>query len=982
MLLYVTHMSPQTDPHLEIRSGPQVRSFALSKRVIIGRGEDADIRLDDHKISRLHCRLEPIPGGVKITDLGSSNGTRVNGRDISQVILRSGDVATMGGAELRLTADTAAPIASEPVVSPAHSLRPEVPSSEPAGSFDRSASAVAPRKRRRVTQLPSVADAGAALDAPAASLESGAPRRTATVSYLPTLLLVVGVGALIAIVIGLSGEDEAASAAALEREVRALESEGDISGALAAAQRLQLRYPKTPAAERTAPVVALLGERLERRREGIAALSRVLDDRALGTFALVERRLVDVGARYAPAVTRADVDGKIAEAQRSFDQRSSTFMAGVRAEAMALMQSRAFGPALGTIARADASGRAFGRAREELQSVRDLIEREARVRFGDLVLELGRQSVAVALNRLKAAEAQFAGTVHEGEVRARRALLEAEISRAAARPVVAEGAGKPAPPVAPAPAPDLLKALSKAEGLVGRRRFAAAIPAFEDVLKHVADSKERDRLEHRLARVRGMAASVDAVIGQVGAQPGAFRGIKVGSTVTGNVTAANREVVTISVGPGATVLWDWGRMTAERFERLVVRSGLDGVPSAEAATVLLDMGAPEAALRVLSKRFDKEPSLRDRMSDLVVEARGMPGLPVGGFHLHEGSLLTTEERDEAVLTARLDGLEAQVRDAVPDAWKAAADRLRGLGTRGEKRLQKALHARLDGFAQRLESLPTLQKTRIASLRQHLLGELEKRRAAALALIYDSKRYPYPNPTEQVKAEVADLVARVREIWATPSKWLLSRDEELQLLHGDAEAVTGVLQSLGETVAGPARLLALVDGQVAMPRYDPGQGIVEHWDAVQAHNDGLLEGAVLTQPERDCYRATNEYRVMLGLRAVMGHEALVKAARGHSQEMKDKGYFSHTSPTSGRQSPGQRARLAGWGGSVSENIARGRAGGRAVVAQWCNSSGHHRNILGKRWTHLGAGRSKEGSHWTQNFGTGRSKPPKPRGKQPR
>ena len=91
------------------------------------------------------------------------------------------------------------------------------------------------------------------------------------------------------------------------------------------------------------------------------------------------------------------------------------------------------------------------------------------MRFGDLVLELGRQSVAVALNRLKAAEAQFAGTVHEGEVRARRALLEAEISRAAARPVVAEGAGKPAPPVAPAPAPDLLKALSKAEGLVGRR---------------------------------------------------------------------------------------------------------------------------------------------------------------------------------------------------------------------------------------------------------------------------------------------------------------------------------------------------------------------------------------------------------------------------------------------------------------------------------------------------------------------------------
>jgi len=357
----------------------------------------------------------------------------------------------------------------------------------------------------------------------------------------------------------------------------------------------------------------------------------------------------------------------------------------------------------------------------------------------------------------------------------------------------------------------------------------------------------------------------------------------------------------------------------------------------------------------------------------------MPRVPVGGFHLHQGRLLTTEERDEAVLIGRLDGLEEQVRDATPSAWKDAAEQLRGLGVRGERRLKRALEARLDGFAKRLESLPALQKKRVASLRQHLSGELEERRAAALALIYDSKRYPYPNPPAQVKAEVADLVARVREIWATPSSWLLATDEQLQALHQDAEAVTAILEGLGETVAGPARLLALVDGRVAMPRYDTGKGIVEHWDAVQAHNDDLLEAAVLTQPERDCYRATNDYRVMMGLRAVMGHEALVKAARGHSQEMKDKGYFSHTSPTAGRRSPGQRARLAGWGGSVSENIARGRAGGRAVVAQWCNSSGHHRNILGKRWTHLGAGRSKAGSHWTQNFGTGRSNPPKPRGK---
>ncbi|NRA95252.1 MAG: FHA domain-containing protein [Planctomycetes bacterium] len=967
-------MSPQTYPELEIRSGQTVRRFPLHGRIVLGRGDEADLRLDDHKVSRLHCRLEPVNGGVKVTDLGSSNGTKVNGREISQIILRPGDVASMGGTELRLTSaapsPAAASIAAVPPVPRAAKQRPSPRSAE---------ASVVPRKRRRVKELPAAATTRVPLDAPAVEPEPGSPRRRSNNNYLPTILLVVGVGVLITIVVGLGGEDEAASAAVFEREARALEANGDISGALGKLNRLQRSYPETPAAQRAEGLIGVLEGRLKQRREGLSALSRALDDRTLGTFALLQRRLIAIGARYDPAVSRADVDAKIAEAQRLFDERSSAFVAGVRVEAIALMRSRAFGPALGTIARAEASGRAFGSAREKLQSLRDLIELDARRRFGDLLLEIKSKSANDVLARLRAAVAPFTGTAHEGEVRARRALLEADIARVSARPGVATGIVEGEPSVAPTPAPDLLKALSRAEGLVGRRRFAASIQAFEEVLKHVTDRSERQRLERRLERVRGMAAAVDAVIAKVKAQPGAFRGIKVGRTVQGNVTDATRDLVTVSVGPGATVLWDWARMTAERFERLVIRSGLDGLPSVEAATVLLDLGAPEAALRILARRFDKEPSLRRRMDEIVVEARGMKEIPVGGFHLHDARLLTTEERDEAVLIARLDDLERQVVDAIPGAWQNAATELRGLGPRGEQRLKKAFHSRLDGFAKRLESLPALRKKRVALLRQHLFGELQRHRAAALALIYDSKRYPYPNPSSVVKAQVKDLVARVREIWATPSSWLLAHDEDLQGLHQDAVAATSGLESLGETIPGPERLLALVDGRVDMRRYDGGKGIVEHWVAVQAHNDDLLKTAVLTEPERECYRATNDYRVMMGLRAVMGHEALVKAARGHSQEMKDKGYFDHKSPTPGRQSPGQRARLAGWGGSVSENIARGRAGGRAVVRQWCNSSGHHRNILGRRWTHLGAGRSAEGSHWTQNFGTGRSKPPERRGK---
>jgi uncharacterized protein YkwD len=130
---------------------------------------------------------------------------------------------------------------------------------------------------------------------------------------------------------------------------------------------------------------------------------------------------------------------------------------------------------------------------------------------------------------------------------------------------------------------------------------------------------------------------------------------------------------------------------------------------------------------------------------------------------------------------------------------------------------------------------------------------------------------------------------------------------------------------------------------------------------------------------DCYVATNAYREMMGLPAVMAEETIVKCARGHSEEMQRLGYFAHDSPVEGRKSPGDRARLAGWGGGVSENIARGQPTGRAAVQSWIHSSGHHRNILGTRWTHLGVGKSPEGFFWTQNFSKAAAKvPTKPAG----
>jgi hypothetical protein len=72
------------------------RAVALTKdSVVLGRGADADVRIDDPGVSRRHARLRLTPTPV-ITDLGSTNGTLVDGRRVDEAELVSGSVLTLG----------------------------------------------------------------------------------------------------------------------------------------------------------------------------------------------------------------------------------------------------------------------------------------------------------------------------------------------------------------------------------------------------------------------------------------------------------------------------------------------------------------------------------------------------------------------------------------------------------------------------------------------------------------------------------------------------------------------------------------------------------------------------------------------------------------------------------------------------------------------------------------------------------------------
>ena len=91
----------------------------------IGRHDDCQIRIKSSQVSRRHCELFEAGGKLAIRDLGSSNGTFVNGKKITgQQVLKSGDELTVGTVTLRVSKlGQGAPVASEP--SPASAPKPK-----------------------------------------------------------------------------------------------------------------------------------------------------------------------------------------------------------------------------------------------------------------------------------------------------------------------------------------------------------------------------------------------------------------------------------------------------------------------------------------------------------------------------------------------------------------------------------------------------------------------------------------------------------------------------------------------------------------------------------------------------------------------------------------------------------------------------------------------------------------------------------------
>ena len=110
---------------------------------------------------------------------------------------------------------------------------------------------------------------------------------------------------------------------------------------------------------------------------------------------------------------------------------------------------------------------------------------------------------------------------------------------------------------------------------------------------------------------------------------------------------------------------------------------------------------------------------------------------------------------------------------------------------------------------------------------------------------------------------------------------------------------------------------------------------------------------------------NDARTSSGCTAVRVDPKLTTAASGHSTDMSEREYFSHTTPEG--VTFDQRITDAGYPSPGAENIARGQRSATSVMDAWMKSPGHRANILNCQLTAIGVGLDTTGYYWTQDFG---------------
>lgn len=101
-------------PSLVAQAGPlNGQRWSLKNNILVGRDDTCQVVIQNRQVSRYHARIVSLPQGVQLEDLGSKNGTHINGQEVVEpIMLQDGDVIQIAFAQqfVYLSSDSTIPL--------------------------------------------------------------------------------------------------------------------------------------------------------------------------------------------------------------------------------------------------------------------------------------------------------------------------------------------------------------------------------------------------------------------------------------------------------------------------------------------------------------------------------------------------------------------------------------------------------------------------------------------------------------------------------------------------------------------------------------------------------------------------------------------------------------------------------------------------------------------------------------------------------
>jgi predicted component of type VI protein secretion system len=95
------------------------------KKLVIGRGTESDVTLNDQSVSRQHAAISRVFNEYFVEDFGSTNGTLLNNKAVTKHILKNGDLMQIGNFEVRYESEAEEPVAADEDLERTVVLRPK-----------------------------------------------------------------------------------------------------------------------------------------------------------------------------------------------------------------------------------------------------------------------------------------------------------------------------------------------------------------------------------------------------------------------------------------------------------------------------------------------------------------------------------------------------------------------------------------------------------------------------------------------------------------------------------------------------------------------------------------------------------------------------------------------------------------------------------------------------------------------------------------